>query len=95
MILPAPVPASKGDAANVLPSTVNEPDTFKLFTNVVHAALEVRFDPIINESLWTLQFSFPPNIPEHSPPKQLYLPPASTDHLPETVLFCPPTIKLQ
>ena len=55
-----------------VPPTVNEPDVIVLFINVVHAALEVKHDPIINESEWPFkQFPLPPNIAERIPVIQL------------------------
>ena len=43
----------------------NDPDIFKLLTNVVHAAFDVKLEPIINDSacVQLILLHIPPNIP--------------------------------
>ena len=71
------------------------PSTFKLLTNVVHSALEVKSEPIIKELLWHTALFNPPSTPLLLHKAQLLFPPTTTEESPLAKLKAPPPINEQ
>ena len=67
----------------------------KLFTYVVQAAVDDRFEPIMKESEWATQLLKPPNIPEQALVIVFKHPPPIVEVWPVILLPHPPPIKLQ
>ena len=62
-IFPFPVEANTWPIPPVPPSdAAKDPDIFKLLTNVVHTAFDVKLEPIINEQGCARLLSHPANI---------------------------------